>query len=112
MFKANNQAKDGKMTFPDYIRMVISKNTNFDLSDNTLNHIERIYISPREKNDSVTEGKTEMITKRSPQRKKSPPKSKFSVSRTNKSKSPRFSDYSKLHSTDFNLMEGLKESTP
>ena len=52
MFKANNKANDGKMTFSDYIRMVVSKNTNFDLSDNTLNHIERIYISPRRKKRS------------------------------------------------------------
>lgn len=48
MFKSNVKANDGKMTFPDYIRMVVSKNTNFDLSDNTLDHIERIYITPRE----------------------------------------------------------------
>jgi Ca2+-binding EF-hand superfamily protein len=47
MFNNNNKEKDGKMTFPDYIRMIVSKNAHFDLSDKTLNEIEQKFITPR-----------------------------------------------------------------
>ena len=44
LFEEKNLKGDGKMTFSDYIRMVVSKNSKFDLSEETLAEIEKFYI--------------------------------------------------------------------
>jgi len=47
MFNQNVKAGDGKMTFSDFIRMVVSHHSNFDLRDSTMQTIEKTYLTPR-----------------------------------------------------------------
>lgn len=47
IFKEGNKANNGKMTFQEYVKTIVSTNSRYSVSDEILDEIAQKYLTPR-----------------------------------------------------------------